>query len=94
LEPTESEHCWPRSAAADWPLETGAVERQADPAVVHQQAERGVNTLTMSSRDRSLDVVSALVGACDHRIYEGEPAQRLKHSQATGRHSQSMRYLS
>ena len=59
-------------------LETGAVERQADAAVVRQQAERGVNAPTTTSVGRYLDAVSALVGACDRRTYEGEPAQRLE----------------
>ena len=59
-------------------LETGAVERQADAAVVRQQAERGVNAPTTTSAGRYLDAVSALVGACDRRTYEGEPAQRLE----------------
>ncbi|WP_205738806.1 carbamoyltransferase HypF [Halonotius aquaticus] len=59
-------------------LETGAVESRDDAAVVRQQAERGVNAPTTTSAGRYLDAVSALVGACDRRTYEGEPAQRLE----------------
>ncbi|WP_253737503.1 carbamoyltransferase HypF [Halohasta salina] len=59
-------------------VETGAVDSRAEATVVRQQAETGVNAPTTTSAGRVLDAVSALVGACDRRTYEGEPAQRLE----------------
>jgi len=59
-------------------VETGAVDSRREAAVVRQQAERGINAPTTTSAGRVLDAVSALVGACDRRTYEGEPAQRLE----------------
>lgn len=59
-------------------VETRAVDSRAEAAVVRQQAETGVNAPTTTSAGRVLDAVSALVGACDRRTYEGEPAQRLE----------------
>ncbi len=59
-------------------LATGAVESRSEARVVRQQARQGVNTPETSSAGRFLDGVAALVGACDRRRYEGEPAQRLE----------------
>lgn len=46
--------------------------------VVFQQLERGVNTPDTTSAGRFLDGVSALLGVCDERHYEGEPAMKLE----------------
>ena len=46
--------------------------------VVHQQLESGVNTPMTSSAGRFLDAVSALLGVCNERTYEGEPAMKLE----------------
>lgn len=59
-------------------LASGAVETDAEAAIVRQQADEGVNAPTTTSAGRFLDAVSALVGACEGRRYEGEPAQRLE----------------
>jgi hydrogenase maturation protein HypF len=63
---------------------TGAVDSRSAAATVRQQAEAGVNTPATTSAGRFLDAVSALVGACDRRRYEGEPAQRLEALATTG----------
>jgi hydrogenase maturation protein HypF len=52
----------------------GSEERR----LVRQQLAAGVNTPTTTSAGRFLDAVSALVGVCDERTYEGEPAMRLE----------------
>ncbi|MFT4923818.1 MAG: hydrogenase maturation protein HypF, partial [Haloarculaceae archaeon] len=57
---------------------TGAVDSRDDAALVRQQASQGLNTPATTSAGRFLDAVAALVGACDRRRYEGEPAQRLE----------------
>lgn len=46
--------------------------------IVRQQLETGVNTPRTSSAGRFLDAVSALLGACTERTYEGEPAMKLE----------------
>ncbi|WP_324663408.1 carbamoyltransferase HypF [Haloarcula sediminis] len=65
-------------------VETGAVDSRAEAEIVRQQAEKAVNAPTSTSAGRVLDAVSALVGACDRRTYEGEPAQRLEALAADG----------
>lgn len=52
----------------------GAEERR----VVCEQLAAGVNTPVTTSAGRFLDAVSALVGACQVRTYEGEPAMKLE----------------
>ncbi|MFC7134518.1 MULTISPECIES: carbamoyltransferase HypF [Salinibaculum] len=63
---------------------TGAVDSRSEAAVVRQQAEQGVNTPETTSAGRYLDAVAALVGICDRRRYEGEPAQRLEAAASEG----------
>lgn len=46
--------------------------------IVIQQLERGVNTYITTSAGRFLDAVSALLGICYYRSYEGEPAMKLE----------------
>ena len=46
--------------------------------MVLQQIETGVNTPTTTSAGRFLDAVSSLLGVCDERTYEGEPAMKLE----------------
>lgn len=46
--------------------------------IVRQQLEAGVNTPTTTSAGRFLDAVSALLGVCTERTYEGEPAMKLE----------------
>ncbi|WP_135830511.1 carbamoyltransferase HypF [Halorussus halobius] len=57
---------------------TGAVADRSEAAVVREQAASGVNAPATTSAGRLLDAVAALVGTCDRRRYEGEPAQRLE----------------
>ncbi len=57
---------------------TGAVEDSAEADIVREQLSQGVNTPTTTSAGRLLDAVSALLGVCGKRRYEGEPAQRLE----------------
>jgi hydrogenase maturation protein HypF len=46
--------------------------------VLARQVERGVNVAWTSSTGRVLDAVSALLGVCRERTYDGEPAMRLE----------------
>jgi hydrogenase maturation protein HypF len=58
----------------------GAEERE----VVLQQLDTGVNTPTTTSAGRFLDAVSALLGVCEERTYEGEPTIKLEARAAQG----------
>lgn len=58
----------------------GADERD----VVCQQLDADVNTPRTSSAGRFLDAVSALLGVCTERTYEGEPAMKLEALAARG----------
>ncbi len=57
---------------ADFP--GGEEERK----IVERQIERGFNTPTATSAGRFLDAVSSLLGVCNERNYEGEPAMKLE----------------
>jgi hydrogenase maturation protein HypF len=46
--------------------------------LVCQQLAAGVNTAETTSAGRFLDAVSALLGVCNERTYEGEPAMKLE----------------
>ena len=65
-------------------VETGAVESPSEASVVREQAQREVNAPVTTSAGRFLDAVSVLVGACDRRRYQGEPALRLEALAAGG----------
>ncbi|MFP4202507.1 MAG: carbamoyltransferase HypF [Candidatus Acetothermia bacterium] len=43
-----------------------------------QQLERDINAPLTTSAGRFLDAVSSLLGVCDERTYEGEPAMKLE----------------
>jgi len=49
-----------------------------EPGLVIKQLERGLNVFWTSSAGRFLDAVSALLGVCWERTYEGEPAMKLE----------------
>ena len=53
---------------------TATDERSA----VLRQLETGINISHTTSMGRVLDAVSALLGICHHRSYEGEPAMKLE----------------
>ncbi|MFC7057174.1 carbamoyltransferase HypF [Halovenus salina] len=59
-------------------VETGAVANLDEATIVRQQAETGTNAPTTTSAGRYLDAVSALLGVCGTRRYQGEPALRLE----------------
>jgi len=63
---------------------TDAVDSPSDAAVVRRQAAGDVNAPTTTSAGRYLDAVGALLGVCDRRTYEGEPAQRLEATATDG----------
>ncbi|SDJ64185.1 hydrogenase maturation protein HypF [Halovenus aranensis] len=65
-------------AVDDRLVETGAVETAAEAAVVRRQAETGTNAPATTSAGRYLDAISALLGVCSRRDYQGEPALRLE----------------
>ncbi|WP_049989638.1 carbamoyltransferase HypF [Natrinema salifodinae] len=64
----------------DVPFPGGFEERN----LVCQQLAAGVNTPATSSAGRFLDAVSALLGVCSERRYEGEPAMELEAVAAGG----------
>ena len=51
---------------------------QSDLMMIEKQIERGINTPQTSSAGRVLDAVSALLGVCTHKTYDGEPAMQLE----------------
>lgn len=53
--------------------------------ILLKQIERKINSPVTSSAGRILDVVSALLGICMERTYEGEPAMRLESCAADGK---------
>lgn len=53
--------------------------------LVERQLERGLNLFWTSSAGRFLDAVSALLGVCSERTYEGEPAMKLEAAARGGR---------
>ena len=57
---------------------------EGDPSLVYRQLESGENVPLTSSTGRVLDAVAALLGVCDERCYEGEPAMKLEALAADG----------
>ncbi|MGQ9602484.1 MAG: carbamoyltransferase HypF [Candidatus Bipolaricaulia bacterium] len=53
--------------------------------LVLRQLERGLNVFQTSGAGRFLDAVSALLGICSERTYEGEPAMRLEAAAKEGK---------
>jgi hydrogenase maturation protein HypF len=53
--------------------------------ILEAQLEKGLNVAQTSSTGRVLDAVSALLGVCRERTYDGEPAMKLESSAFTGR---------
>ncbi|QSG12189.1 Hydrogenase maturation factor [Halapricum desulfuricans] len=65
-------------------VERGAVDRPSDAATIRAQVDREVNSPVTTSTGRALDAVSALLGVCSERTYEGEPAMKLESVAAGG----------
>lgn len=65
-------------------VERGAVPDADAAATVRTQVARDLNTPATTSAGRFLDAVSALLGACSTRRYEGEPAMQLEALAAEG----------
>jgi len=65
-------------------VERGAVDSQRAAATVRQQVSQGINTPETTSAGRLLDAVSALLGVCPDRSYEGEPAMKLEAAAVDG----------
>jgi hydrogenase maturation protein HypF len=61
----------------------GLSEREVD--LVLSQTERGLNAPWTTSAGRFLDAISAWLGVCEERTYEGEPAMRLEAAARGGR---------
>jgi hydrogenase maturation protein HypF len=53
--------------------------------VLEAQLEKGLNVALTSSTGRVLDAVSALLGICREKTYDGEPAMKLESAAAGGR---------
>ena len=63
--------------------------------VLEHQTERRVNVPLTSSTGRVLDAVSAMLGVCRERTYDGEPAMKLESAAAEGRRAEwDLVYLS
>jgi len=75
---------------ADWPEEKAGKElrsRGVSPSTMEAlfaQIRQGVNAPWTTSAGRFLDAVSAWLGICTARTYEGEPAMRLEATAAKG----------
>lgn len=70
--------------AEDLLVEHGVVDDHAAASVVSRQAARGVNSPVTTSAGRFLDAVSALLGICPERAYQGQPALQLAAVAARG----------
>jgi len=69
-------------------IERELVERglsEGELSLVLTQLERGLNAPYATSAGRFLDAVSAWLGICRERTYEGEPAMRLEAAASSGR---------
>jgi hydrogenase maturation protein HypF len=55
-------------------------------SAVMKQLERGVNIYQSSSTGRILDAAAAMLGICDIRTYEGEPAMKLESAATKSTH--------
>ncbi|MDR2855166.1 MAG: carbamoyltransferase HypF [Methanomicrobiales archaeon] len=66
----------PRDLVHDLLIERGFAAH--DLLLIEKQIERGINVPRSSSAGRVLDAVSALLGVCTHKTYDGEPAMRLE----------------
>ena len=64
------------------PQDSGLSPREL--AAVRLQIERNLNCPLTTSAGRFLDAVSAWLGLCQERTYEGEPAMRLEAAAAAG----------
>ena len=53
--------------------------------VLEAQLEKGLNVALTSSTGRVLDAVSALLGICREKTYDGEPAMKLESAAVSGR---------
>ncbi len=51
---------------------------QSEARTLIESRRAGINTPTTTSAGRFLDAVSARLGVCNHRRYQGEPARRLE----------------
>ncbi len=49
------------------------------------QLEKGIGTVETTSCGRVLDAVSAVLGVCFERSYEGEPAMKLESAALSGK---------
>lgn len=65
-------------------LATEAARNARECAVIRRQCDAEINTPSTSSAGRFLDAISALLGACTERRYEGEPAMKLEALAAGG----------
>lgn len=59
---------------------------QQEFAAVMKQLERGVNIFQSSSTGRVLDAAAAMLGICEIRTYEGEPAMKLESAATKSTH--------
>jgi hydrogenase maturation protein HypF len=58
---------------------------KAEASIVLQQLEKNINVQLTTSTGRVLDAASALLGICQHRSYDGEPAIKLESAGVGGK---------
>lgn len=68
----------------DYLVDTGTVTDANGAATVRRQTDQAVNTPETTSAGRFLDAISAMLGVCTERRYQGEPAMRLEATAAEG----------
>jgi hydrogenase maturation protein HypF len=59
---------------------------QQEFSAVMKQLERGINIFQSSSTGRVLDAAAAMLGICEVRTYEGEPAMKLESAATKSTH--------
>jgi hydrogenase maturation protein HypF len=73
----------PEQAVADILASRGWTEVELD--ILEGQLEKDINVARTSSTGRVLDAISALLGICREKTYDGEPAMKLESSAVSGR---------
>jgi len=73
----------PEQAVVEILSSRGWTEVELD--ILEGQLEKGINVAQTSSTGRVLDSVSALLGICREKTYDGEPAMKLESSAVLGR---------
>ena len=74
----QNENCWVIGERELRNLDLWFRYGEDERSAVLRQLGTGINISHTTSMGRVLDAVSALLGICHHRSYEGEPAMKLE----------------